>query len=269
MLNLFQHPCVRILYLFVTSQKFNLEFAILELGFTVSFQVLIILKTMEHKIKIAVADDELLFRKGVVFMLEREPDIEVAFEASNGEELVHYLLEHENSIPDIILMDLKMPLLNGVEATKKIHKLFPAVKIIALTSYDTKPFILNMIHEGAASYLIKNASPSEMIHTIREVALKGFYYNEVIMDILQDVPSFGTNKTKSSFDADYLTAREKEVLALICLQQSTNEIAETLFISPRTVEGHRNNLLLKTESKNIAGLVVYAIQNKIVGLGFN
>ena len=221
---------------------------------------------MSQTIRIAVADDELLFRKGVVFMLERESDIEIVFEASNGEELVNHLIANENNLPDVILMDLKMPLLNGVEATKKIHRIFPSVKIIALTSYDTKPFIINMIHEGASSYLIKNASPAEMINTIREVASKGFYYNELIMSIIQDVKNFGTKKTKISFEEDSLTVREKEILELICLQHNTNEIAEALFISNRTVEFHRNNLLLKTESKNIAGLVVYAIQNKIVSI---
>jgi len=221
---------------------------------------------MSQIIKMILADDELLFRKGVVFMLEREKNIEIMFEASNGEELVNYLNENQDNLPDIILMDLKMPLVNGVEATKKVHKKYPSIKIIALTSYDTKPFIINMIQEGASSYLVKNASPFEMINTINEVALKGFYYNELIMSIIQDGQVFGNKKTKSSFDDDYLTSREKEILELICLQQSTNEIAEKLFISPRTVEGHRNNLLLKTESKNIAGLVVYAIQNKIVSI---
>ncbi len=221
---------------------------------------------MSKSIKIILADDELLFRKGVVFMLEREKKFEILFEASNGEELVEYLNNHQNNLPDIILMDLKMPLVNGVEATKKIHKKFPFVKIIALTSYDSKPFIINMIQEGASSYLVKNASPFEMINTIKEVADKGFYYNESIMNIIQNDEVFGNRKVKSSFDEDYLTIREKEILELICFQLSTNEIAEKLFISPRTVEGHRNNLLLKTESKNIAGLVVYAIQNKIVSI---
>ena len=219
---------------------------------------------MSTKIKIAVADDELLFRKGVVFMLEREKDIDIIFEASNGEELVEYLRQNQNNIPDVILMDLKMPLLNGVEATKKIHKLLPSIKIVALTSYDTKPFILNMIQEGASSYLIKNASPSEMINTIREVELKGFYYNKRILGIIQEGKICGTTKTKSALDYDFLTNREKEVLELICLQRSTTEIAEKLCISPRTVEGHRNHLLIKTASRNIAGLVVHAIQNEIV-----
>ena len=221
---------------------------------------------MHNIIKIILVDDELLFRKGVQFMLERENNIKIIFEASNGEELISYLNQNENDLPDIILMDLKMPLLNGVEATKRIHKKYPDVKIIALTSFDTKPFIINMIQEGASSYLIKNASPKEMIHTINEVALKGFYYNHLILSIIDEGLIFGNKKTKSSFDEEYLTTREKEVLELICEQFSTNQIAEKLFISPRTVEGHRNNLLLKTESKNIAGLVVYAIQNKIVVL---
>ena len=221
---------------------------------------------MHNIIKIILVDDELLFRKGVQFMLERENNIKIIFEASNGEELINYLNQNENDLPDIILMDLKMPLLNGVEATKRIHKKYPDVKIIALTSFDTKPFIINMIQEGASSYLIKNASPKEMIHTINEVALKGFYYNHLILGVIDEGLIFGNKKTKSSFDEEYLTIREKEVLELICEQFSTNQIAEKLFISPRTVEGHRNNLLLKTESKNIAGLVVYAIQNKIVVL---
>jgi DNA-binding NarL/FixJ family response regulator len=221
---------------------------------------------MNETVKIALVDDEVLFRKGVLFLLEREKNIEIVFEASNGEELLAYLNDNQENLPDIILMDLKMPLLNGVEATKKVHKKFPAIKIVALTSYDTKPFIINMIQEGACSYLVKNASPNDMIITINEVASKGFYYNDLIMSIIHEGLIFGNKKTKSSFDDEYLTTREKEILELVCQQYSTNEIADKLFISSRTVDGHRNNLLLKTESKNIAGLVVYAIQNNIVNL---
>ena len=163
-------------------------------------------------------------------------------------------------------MDLKMPLLNGVEATKIIRNDFTDIKIIALTSYNSNTFILNMIHVGASSYLIKNATPKEMILTINEVDRNGFYYNESVLKVIQE-EDLNSNKTiKSRFDDDHLTNRELEVLECICKQLSTNEIAEKLFISSRTVEGHRNNLLLKTESKNIAGLVVYAIHNKIVNL---
>ena len=218
---------------------------------------------MTDKIKIILSDDEELFRKGILFLLQREPNFEIIFEASNGEELVEYL-NNSNNYPDIILMDLKMPLLNGVEATKIIHKKFPSIKTIALTSYNTQSFIANMINVGASSYLVKNASPKEMIFTINEVFDKGFYYNENVMKVIhQDIIS-SSQSTKSNLDEDFLTNREKEVLSLICNQLNTAEIAEKLFISPRTVEGHRNNLLLKTESKNMAGLVVFAIQNKII-----
>ena len=120
-----------------------------------------------------------------------------------------------------------------------------------------------MIDVGAVSYLIKNATPLELITTINEVALKGFYYTDDVMKIIQD-DVLTSKKTKSIFDNNFLTTREMDVLKLICSQKSTVEIAETLFISPRTVEGHRNNLLLKTESRNIAGLVVYAVQNDIM-----
>ena len=219
---------------------------------------------MKNKIKIILADDEVLFRKGISFLLEREENFEIIFEVSNGKELVSFL--RESTIhPDIIMMDLKMPLLNGVETTRIIIEEFPDVKIIALTSYDSKSFIANMINIGAASYLVKNTTPSDMIKTINEVYEKGVYYNDQVLKIIQEgIVTNSTRQNKSQFDEDYLTNREKEVLVLICKQMNTHEIADKLFISPRTVEGHRNNLLLKTESKNVAGLVVYAIQNKMI-----
>lgn len=218
---------------------------------------------MDNIIKIVLADDEELFRKGIYFLLQREKNIEVVFEASNGAEIIDYL-KTCGTQPDIILMDLKMPGINGVEATKIIHKEFSDVKIIALTSYNTKSFIANMINVGAVSYLVKNASPSEMVETINEVSKKGFYYNDIVLEVIQDDILSGNKSNKSAFDDEFLTNREREVLTLICQQLSTNEIAEKLFISSRTVEGHRTNLMLKTESKNIAGLVVYAIQNKLL-----
>ena len=216
---------------------------------------------MSKTIKIILVDDEILFRKGISFLLEKEKNIKVIFEASDGSELISFL--KESSIhPDIIIMDLKMPILNGVEATKLIRNEFPKIKIIALTSYNSKSFVANMISVGAVSYLVKNATPQELLLTINEVAAKGFYYDEFVMKNIQDNTCVSKN-IKSHLDNDFLTSRELEILKLICEQKNTVEIAEKLFISPRTVEGHRNNLLLKTESKNIAGLVVYAIQNEI------
>ncbi|TDE45815.1 response regulator transcription factor [Flavobacterium rhamnosiphilum] len=222
---------------------------------------------MNKTIKIVLVDDEILFRKGISFLLGRETNIEIIFEASNGDELISFLHNNKNNHPDIIIMDLKMPVINGVEATKIIHKEFPKLKIIALTSYDSKSFVANMIAVGAVSYLIKNATPKELLATINGVAAKGFYYTDYVMKIIQECAVSPNKISKSRFDEEHLTNREKEVLLLLCKQYNSNEIAEKLFISSRTVEGHRNNLLLKTECKNIAGLVVYAIQNEIVTLG--
>lgn len=217
---------------------------------------------MKEHVKIILVDDEILFRKGISFLLDREVNLKIIFEASNGNELINFLRTNEN-LPDIIIMDLKMPVLNGVEATKIIRKEFPHIKIIALTSYDSKSFVANMIDVGAVSYLLKNAEPQDLIYTINEVAEKGFYYTDYILGIIKDDLLVNKNANRN-YESNVLSKREIEVLKLICLQKSTAEIAEQLFISPRTVEGHRNNLLLKTESRNIAGLVVYAVQNDII-----
>ena len=221
------------------------------------------------KINLIIADDELLFRKGIRFLLEREDHFNIIFEANNGRELIDFISSAEE-LPDVILMDLKMPKLNGVEATKIIHKTHPEIKIIALTSYGGKSFITNMIDVGASSYLLKNTSPKTVIHTINNVYEKGFYYDEKVLTIIHNnIISSSGKRIKSDLDKKLLSKREIDVLELICEQYTTNEIGEKLFISPRTVEGHRNNLLLKTQSKNVAGLVIYGIQKRLIEISPN
>lgn len=216
------------------------------------------------KINIAIADDEELFRKGIRFLLEKESNFNISYEAENGKNLINFI-KNTKKVPDVILMDLKMPEINGVEATKVIHKKNPDIKIIALTSYGGKSFITNMIDVGASSYLLKNTSPKMMIFTINKVYEKGFYYDEKVLKIIhENIISSSGKRIKSDLDKKLLSKREIDVLELICEQKTTSEIAEKLFISPRTVEGHRNNLLLKTQSKNVAGLVIYGIQKKII-----
>jgi DNA-binding NarL/FixJ family response regulator len=220
---------------------------------------------MKNSIKIIIVDDEILFRKGISFLLDREKNIDVIYEASSGGELLGFLESNQDNHPDIIILDLKMQGINGVEATKIIHTVYPGIKIIALTSYNTKSFISNMISVGAVAYLVKNTTPQELLITINEVATRGYYYTDYIMKVIQEDISM-VKKTKCLLDANFLTTREIQVLKLICDQKSSTEIADDLFISPRTVEGHRNNLLLKTESRNIAGLVLFAIQNDIMSM---
>ncbi|APZ45989.1 DNA-binding response regulator [Polaribacter reichenbachii] len=215
-------------------------------------------------INIVIADDEELFRKGIRFLLEKEFNFNIIYEAENGKDLINFIVNTKIVI-DVILMDLNMPEINGVEATKVIHKKNPDIKIIALTSYGGKSFITNMIDVGASSYLLKNTSPKMMIFTIDQVYEKGFYYDEKVLNIIhKNIISSSGKRIKSDLDKKLLSKREIDVLELICEQNTTSEIAEKLFISPRTVEGHRNNLLLKTQSKNVAGLVIYGIQKKII-----
>lgn len=216
------------------------------------------------KINVVIADDEELFRVGIAHILTRNDEVNVMFEATNGKELLEYLSTTE-LLPDVIIMDIKMPELNGVEATKIITKEYPEIGIVALTTYNTKPFIRNMIDVGASAYLVKNSPPKKVLHTIKQVYFNGFYYDTEVMKIVNDRFSSSNNESKKSvFDDDFLTPREREVLGLICLQNTTTEIAEKLFISPRTVEVHRKNLLEKTGVKNGAGLVIFAITNGLV-----
>lgn len=216
-------------------------------------------------IKLGIVDDEALFRRGMRLILSDYQDLTTVLEAEDGQELIEKLRASENQ-PDIVLMDLQMPRMDGIETTKLITEEFPDLRIIILTTHYSKAFIINMIELGAASYLAKNSKPELVIHTIWEVYLKGFSYDSYVMEVIRENMVSGYSSKPVSFGPVKLTRRELEILQLICNQYTTSEIAEKLFISPRTVDGHRNNLLEKTESKNTAGLVVYAIQKNIVQL---
>lgn len=219
-----------------------------------------------NNINIALVDDELLFLQGLKAILVNEDRINVVIDANNGNVLLQQLRE-TTLLPTIVVTDLKMPGMNGVEVTKLMRKEFPDIKVIALTSYFSKPFILNMISIGTVAYLAKNSTPALMIKTIEEVAKKGFHYDEKVMQYVHEsITNSSSKNVKSNFDTNYISKREIQVLGLICKQLTTNDIAKELFISPRTVEGHRNSLLLKTASKNVAGLVIYALKNKLVSL---
>lgn len=215
------------------------------------------------KIKVVLADDEELFRVGMYHILSRDEHIEVVHQAGNGMELLNYLKSSEVT-PDIIIMDIKMPELNGVEATKTVSSEFPNIGIIALTTYNTKPFIRNMIDVGASAYLVKNSPTEDVIKTIKQVYYNGFYYDQHVMEALKAKKTTKHADKVTFYDESFLTQREKEILELICLQRTSQEIAQELFISKRTVEVHRKNLLEKTEVKNLAGLVIFAIKNNLV-----
>lgn len=218
---------------------------------------------MENTIKIALAEDEILFREAISFLLKNNKNFKIVFEGSNGYELITFL-ESSATLPDIVILDIKMPLLNGIEAAKIIRNQFPDIKVIFLTSYHSHTFIANMISLGASSFLIKNTTPEILSKTIYEVHQKGYSYTEEVLEVIRQVTL--SNKTAKSKLTIELTKRELEILKLICQQNTTAEIADKLFISIRTVEGHKNNLLQKTECKNVVSLVIYAIQNEYIDL---
>jgi len=220
--------------------------------------------TESYTIKIALIDDEVLFRQGLKSLLECYADIHIEHESSNGQEFIDYL-ENEKSYLDIVLLDLQMPELNGIEVAKILSEKYPDIKIIVLSSHFSHGMVYNMLELGVSSYLVKNSNTKVVYKTICEVYGKGFYYSSEIQDIINQ--GIANKKRQKRIDFDHLvTPREKEILKLICQQYTNAEIAKTLFISPRTVDGHRHNLLKKLNRKNTAGLVAYAIQKQIISL---
>lgn len=216
------------------------------------------------QINIGVTDDQTLFRKGMMSLLGNYTGFNVLWEASNGLEAIKQLKEYPKET-DIMLLDLNMPEMDGMEAMKHVRETFPDQKVIILSIHEEERFIIKLIELGANSYLMKSASPEEVEKTIRITADKGFYFNDRISKILFDNVS-GVRK-RTSLTTDF-TKREQEVLQFICEEFSTKDIAKKLFISERTVEGHRNNLILKTNVKNTAGLVIYAVKNNLINLHF-
>lgn len=213
-------------------------------------------------INIAIADDQKLFRKGMVALLNSFEEVTVVFEAGNGKELLE-LCRLAAIKPAIVLLDLAMPEMNGLDALKLLKQDYPEVRVIILSSHEAENFILATIQAGANGYLAKNAEPEEVELAIREVHQHDFYFTTSMLEIMRK----GLMKKAQPIALEHenlLTGREKEVLKLICKQLSSNEIAEQLFLSNRTVEGHRNNLLLKTGSRNTAGLVLYALKHKML-----
>lgn len=217
-------------------------------------------------IYLAIADDEALFRKGMVSLLQDEQDMTIVLEAKDGLELLQGLQLTER-MPDVLLLDLNMPHLNGIDAAKIVRQSYPDLKIVVLSTHFSPAFVLNMIEIGAVAYLPKNTDPAEMRQTILDVLARGFSYSQKVLEIIhQNMREKTKPKLRLPFGIE-LTARELEILQLICEEYTTGEIAEKLFISPRTVDGHRNNLLEKLGCKNVAGLVVYAMQHELVRVG--
>lgn len=222
---------------------------------------------MESPIKIGIIEDQLLFREGLKAILRSWPYFSIVFETDEGFSAANKLSAMKD-LPDVLLVDLSLPPhekkeFSGLHVTMTVAELFPTIKVLILSVHDDENFIVELIKNGAHGYLVKDSNPEEVHDAIVSVHKNGSYINSQTLKAIQG--SMG-KKLKPKKLAVQISAREEEVLQLICQQYTAEEIAEKLFLSVKTVNGHRNNLLAKTGSRNVAGLVVYAIKNDIVKL---
>jgi len=208
-------------------------------------------------IQVVLADDHQLFRNGLKILLDAFKEFKVVGEAGNGEELVKIV---SNCGCDVILMDIDMPIMDGIEATRRSIEINPDIKVIALSMYGEEEYYYRMVDAGAKGFILKDSDITEVKDAIITVNNGGNYFSqELLYNVIQKI------KTRESENKiANLSKREKEILLKICEGLSNQEIADTLFISKRTVDKHRANLLSKTNSKNTASLILYAIKNKII-----
>ncbi len=212
-------------------------------------------------IKVAIADDHILFVKGMASIIEEFEGIELVIEAKNGIDLMRKL---KRRIPNVILMDLKMPGMDGLETTRCVVEEYPQVKIIALTMYDDERFVKKMLETGAHGYMVKNTEPEEVERGIRAVMNNDFFFsNSLSKMMITESLTKGRIVRRCVKKADF-SARELEVLGLICNGYTSTEIATEICLSARTIEGLRKKLLDKIGAKNIIGMVAYAIKNRLV-----
>ncbi len=207
-------------------------------------------------IRIILADDHAVLRHGLSKLLENEKDMEVIAQAKDGYSIINLAKELS---PDVVIMDIGMPELNGIEATRQITKNCASVKVIALSMHSGKNFILEMFKAGASAYLLKDCEFEELINAIRTVITNKKYISPTISDVVVENYVYGTDdKKESAFSI--LTTREREILQLLTEGKSTKQIAKKLHVSPKTVEAHRLNMMDKLKLESIAQLTKYAIQ---------
>lgn len=215
---------------------------------------------MKKKIKIAIAEDQHLFVQGIENLLNMQENFSVIFHAVNGKELIEMV---KTDMPDVVLMDLEMPVMNGIDATAKLRGLYPDLKIIALTQHDDDDFIIQIIEKGANSFLSKDTDIKIVIEAIYAVIENDYYFNDKVSKALVK-GLVRSKKVRPRFNTVNLTKREIEVLQLICKEKTNQVIADELFIDVRTVDGHREMILQKIGAKNTVGIVMYAVKHDLL-----
>lgn len=214
-----------------------------------------------NAIKVIIADDHVLFRAGVKTALSSKKDVRIIGEADNGQQLIH-LLKHLQ--PDVILLDIQMPIMDGITSLPEIKKLYPHIRIIMLTMHNDHSMISKLMELGANAYLTKNSDSEVIYDAIKTCYINEYYFNDLTNKALLD--GLRTKRNNDNFinTEVKLTDKEKHILRLICEEKSTKEIADMVDLSPRTVEAIRDKLKSKTGAKSMAGLVMYAIKAGII-----
>lgn len=212
-----------------------------------------------EKIKIAIVDDHKLVSKALENMISFNPNFEVIMNCFNGQDFLDHL-RNTKVPPDVILMDINMPIKNGIETTEEITKEFPNLKVIALTMEDNESTIIKMLRAGAKGYLLKDMSPDILFDAIDIVHKKGIFYTDLVTQSLLKI------KTEEKFMNELhetLKERELEFIKLACSELTYREIADQMFLSPRTIDGYRDSVFVKLNVKTRVGIVLFAIKNNL------
>jgi DNA-binding NarL/FixJ family response regulator len=212
------------------------------------------------RINICIVDDHNLFRKAMVRLLKTFKKVDQVWEAQHGKELLQILNKNR---PDVILLDLEMPIMNGVETAEYIIPKYPDIKIIVLTQHDSEKFMLHMLEMGVHSFLLKNSNPDELERAILSVYEKDFYHNDLISNVMRKSISMRSEKPLFSKMAE-LSEREKEIFGLICEEHSLKEISIRLNISEKTIHSHKANIQHKLGVRNTVGMIKFAYENGLL-----
>lgn len=216
---------------------------------------------MKKRLKIFIADDHTLFRKAMANLIKGFENVEEVKDAENGKELLT-LIKYQQ--PDVAIVDLQMPVMDGTETCEAIVKKYPDVKVIVLTMHDSDKYILHMMEMGVHAFLLKNTEPEELERAIDSVIEKDFYHNDLVTAVLRKNMREKKQGHRPSFNAIELSEREKEIVMLVCQELTIKEISQKLSLSEHTVRNHRSNIMDKVGVSNMVGLVKYAYDTGLV-----
>jgi DNA-binding NarL/FixJ family response regulator len=205
------------------------------------------------QIRIAIVDDHTLFRNGVASLMSEFAELQVVFEAENGKQFQEALAKR--GLPDVVLMDINMPVMDGYEATAWLKKSYPNIKVLALSMFEDDLAVIKMIRSGACGYVLKESKPRELLEAIKTIYTKGVYINELVSGKLI--------RSVTDEDDTEITKKELDFLKYCCSELTYKEIADKMNVSPRTVDNYREALFLKLNLRSRTGLVLYAIQSQV------